>query len=151
MRFVIDASIVFAWAFGDEAYPAAMAALEPIRVDDAVAASPWWFELRNALIVSERRGPLGEADSSLFLRERARFAVTIDRALQESEVLALARRHRLTVYDAVYLELAQRLAPPRTTLVATCWRRPRCRAWPGSDPARTQGSSMLRPDFAARG
>jgi predicted nucleic acid-binding protein len=34
--------------------------------------------------------------------------VTVDREPGEAEVLALAQRYQLTVYDAAYLELAQR-------------------------------------------
>jgi predicted nucleic acid-binding protein len=41
---------------------------------------------------------------------------TVDHAPDESEVLTLARRHRLTVYDAAYLELARREALPLATL-----------------------------------
>jgi predicted nucleic acid-binding protein len=33
--------------------------------------------------------------------------VTVDRVPDEAALLALARRHRRTVYDASYLELAQ--------------------------------------------
>ena len=43
-------------------------------------------------------------------------AITIDRAPDESRTLALARQHRLTVYDAAYLELAQRAGVPLATL-----------------------------------
>jgi len=42
--------------------------------------------------------------------------ITVDRAQGEAEVLMLARRHRLTVYDASYLALAQRESVPLATL-----------------------------------
>ena len=45
---------------------------------------------------------------TVFLRGLARLGVTIDRTPDEAAVLTLAWRHRLTVYDASYLELAQR-------------------------------------------
>ncbi|MDX2101848.1 MAG: type II toxin-antitoxin system VapC family toxin [Alphaproteobacteria bacterium] len=106
MPFVIDASIAACWAFGDEDHPAATAALERIRSDDAIAPALWWFEVRNTLLAGERRGRLTEADTGAFLRELARFGVLIDRTPDETVVLALARQHRLTVYDASYLELA---------------------------------------------
>jgi predicted nucleic acid-binding protein len=63
---------------------------------------------RNVLVVNERRGRLTEAGTAAFLRALSRLAITIDRNASEAEVLTLARRHRLTVYDACYLELAQR-------------------------------------------
>jgi predicted nucleic acid-binding protein len=116
MAFVLDASITACWAFDDEGHPAAALALDRIRTDEALAPCFWWFEVRNTLIVGERRGRLTEADTTTFLRDLSRFGVIIDRAPQESSILALARRHRLTVYDASYLKLAQREAVPLTTL-----------------------------------
>ncbi|TWB39967.1 hypothetical protein FBZ91_105201 [Nitrospirillum viridazoti] len=40
----------------------------------------------------------------------------VERSPDETAVLTLARQHRLTVYDAAYLELAQRQALPLATL-----------------------------------
>jgi predicted nucleic acid-binding protein len=51
-----------------------------------------------------------------FLRDISRLAITIDASPNEAEVLTLARRHRLTVYDAAYLELAGREALQLATL-----------------------------------
>ena len=51
-----------------------------------------------------------------FLRELERIAVAVDAAPLEDQVLALARQHRLTVYDAAYLELALRQDLPIATL-----------------------------------
>lgn len=116
MPFVLDASIAACWAFDDEDHPVAAAALERIRADEAIAPSLWWFEVRNTLIVNERRGRLSEADTAIFLRELSRFGVMLDRAPQETAILTFARQHRLTVYDASYLELAQREAIPLATL-----------------------------------
>ena len=42
----------------------------------------------------------------------------MDSSPDETHVLTLARRHRLTVYDAAYLELAAREALPLATLDA---------------------------------
>lgn len=116
MPFVLDASIVACWAFDDEDHPVAASALERIRHDDAVAPGIWWFEVRNILLVGERRGRLTEAETTAFLGEIARFGVAIDRAPQEITILTFARRHRLTFYDASYLELAHREALPLATL-----------------------------------
>ena len=51
-------------------------------------------------------------------RSQTRSGVTIDRLPQETRILTLARQHRLTVYEASYLELAQREMAPRATLDA---------------------------------
>jgi predicted nucleic acid-binding protein len=118
MPFVLDASVAACWAFDDEDHPTAVLALECIRSQEACAPGIWWFEVRNTLIVNERRGRLTEGDTSVFLRSLARLGVSIDRSPDEERILALARRHRLTVYDASYLELAQREAVPLATLDA---------------------------------
>jgi predicted nucleic acid-binding protein len=116
MQLVLDTSITAAWAFDDEDHPKAILALEQIRTDQAQVPSLWWYEVRNVLIVNERRRRLSEADSALFLRALASLDIVIDASPDESRVLAIARRHRLTVYDAVYLELAQRRQIPLATL-----------------------------------
>jgi predicted nucleic acid-binding protein len=108
MPFVIDASVAACWAFDDEDHPLAAAALERIRADTARAPALLWFELRNILIVGERRKRLKQADTAGFLRSFARLGVTIDQSPDEADVLTLARRHGLSVYDAAYLELARR-------------------------------------------
>ena len=116
MPFVIDASVAACWVFDDEDHPVAAYALEHVAMDEAIAPSLWWFEVRNTLVVNERRGRLTEADTSVFLRALSRLHVTIDQTPEEATVLLLARRHRLTVYDAAYLELAARRNLPLATL-----------------------------------
>jgi predicted nucleic acid-binding protein len=81
-----------------------------------VAPALWWFEVRNALVQGERRGFFTERGTTRFLRDLSRLAITVDRAPSEPGILTLARRHRLTLYDAAYLELALRKAWPLATL-----------------------------------
>lgn len=116
MPFVLDASVTLCWVFGDEDHPFAIQAMERIRADTAFVPAIWWFEVRNTLIVSERRGRLTVADSAAFLRALSRLPVSVDPLPEEERVLTLARRHRLSVYDAAYLELAQREGVPLATL-----------------------------------
>jgi predicted nucleic acid-binding protein len=116
MPFVLDASVALVWAFGDEQRVPASSALERLRRDEALVPSLWWFEVRNALIANERRGRLTETDTATFLRDLSRLRIAVDLAPDEPAVLKLTRRHRLTVYDAAYLELAQREAVPLATL-----------------------------------
>ncbi len=116
MPFVLDASIAACWAFEDEDHPVAALALERVRTDEARVPSLWWFEVRNTLIVNERRGRLTESDTAAFLRGLARLGVTVDRSPEEAGVLTLARQRRLTVYAAAYLELARREGVQLATL-----------------------------------
>ena len=99
MPFVLDASIAASWAFDDEDHPVAALALERVRTDEARVPSLWWFEVRNTLIVSERRGRLTESDTAAFLHGLAHLRVSVDRSPEEADVLALARHRGITVYD----------------------------------------------------
>ena len=117
MNFVLDASIAASWAFPDENSPIATRAFEQLR-DGALAHVPslWWFELRDTLVVGERRGRLTEDDTESFLSSLNAFDIRVDGVPSDHAVLHLARRHRLTVYDAAYLALAGSRRAPLATL-----------------------------------
>src|SRR5262245_15349060 len=116
MPFVLDASIPACWALQDEEDPRADTAFARIKNDEAVVPSLWWFEIRNILIVNERRRRIKQSDSIVFLRALAVLRIRVDREPEESVVLRLARARGLSVYDAAYLELALREAIPLATL-----------------------------------
>ena len=78
--------------------------------------SLWWFEVRNILVVSERRKRIMEAGTTSFFRDLARLRIRVDREPEEVAVMRFARAHRLSVYDAPYLELALRERSPLATL-----------------------------------
>ena len=115
MAFVIDASVVVAWAFKEE-HATAELAFARIQAEEAVVPALWWYELRNVLLLGERRGRLAEQETVRFLGDISGFTITIDSSPDEAGLLALARRHRLTVYDAAYLDLALRERLPLATL-----------------------------------
>ncbi len=116
MPFVLDASVASAWAFDDEDHPRAAAALLRMFDDTALVPALWWFEVRNALIVNERRKRLTERITASFLKNLTHLSISVDGSPDEATILALARRRRLTVYDAAYLELACRQHVPLATL-----------------------------------
>ena len=116
MPFVLDVSITSAWALSDEDYPDAELAQESLRSDSAIAPSLWWFEVRNTLIQNERRSRISTAETAAFLAALLRLPITIEFGTEEEALLRLARAHRLTVYDAAYLELANRKGFPLATL-----------------------------------
>jgi predicted nucleic acid-binding protein len=116
MPFVLDASIALAWAFPDEQHRVGDTALERLERDQGAAPALWWFEVRNALIAGERKRRLDQAGTAGFLRRLARLPIMVDRTPDEAALLDLARRCRLTVYDASYLELAARLSMPLATI-----------------------------------
>jgi predicted nucleic acid-binding protein len=116
MPFVLDASVALVWALPDEDHPLAALALELLHSDEALVPSLWWYEVRNSLIANERRHRLKETDTAIFLRMLSQLPISVDRMPDEAQVLAICRRRKLTIYDSVYLELAQREALPLATL-----------------------------------
>ena len=116
MPFVLDASAAAAWCFADEETPAANRALDRLQRDEAIVPSLWWFEIRNVLIVNERRGRLAADDTAAFLQELERLPIRTDNDPGERLGLALARRHGLTFYDAAYLEISVRMDAPLATI-----------------------------------
>ena len=116
MAFVLDASIALSWAFADEEHPHARLALERLARDSAIVPSLWLLEVRNVRIVNERRGRISEEHAAAFLLHVSRLRLLIDYTPNYDAALGLARKHRLTIYDAVYLELARREAIPLATL-----------------------------------
>jgi predicted nucleic acid-binding protein len=117
MPFVLDASIVLDWAL-EERRAAAETARQRLVGDIARVPGVWWFEVRNGLVIAERRRRTSAEMSASFLRQLAGFPVVIAPIPDETALLALARRHRLTVYDAAYLELALREGLELATLDA---------------------------------
>src|SRR5437773_10923874 len=115
MSFVIDASVVIAWAFKEQ-HPTAELSFARIQAEEATAPALWWYEVRNVLVHGERQGRLTERQTARFLRDISRLAITVDSSPNEIQVLTLARHHRLTVYDAAYLELARREDLPLASL-----------------------------------
>jgi predicted nucleic acid-binding protein len=116
MPFVIDASITASWLLPSESHQTADEAYARLAVDRALAPSLWWLEIRNVLVMNERRGRIDREQTRKGLELLARLPIEIDDAIFEPGLLQLARRHRLTVYDAAYLELAQREAAALATL-----------------------------------
>jgi predicted nucleic acid-binding protein len=116
MSLVLDSSVVGCWCFPDEANPIADLAFEQVGAGAAIAPVLWWFEVRNVLVVNERRGRIDPPGSAAFLADLALLRIDLDRQADGEMVLALARSHRLTVYDAAYLELALRADAPLATL-----------------------------------
>ena len=118
---ILDASVTMAWCFEKSRTPVTDAALDAIRDDRAIVPALWALEVGNVLAISERRGLIDERAIANFLALLETIPKEIhDQHLGSSfgDVLRLARMHRLTTYDAVYLELALRLRIPLATLDA---------------------------------
>jgi len=115
VRFVLDCSITMSWCFADEADGYADAVLDLLPDAEAVVPSIWPLEVANVLLVAERRQRINEAQLARLVELLRSLPViveggTLDRVM--GAVLALAREHKLSSYDAAYLELAMREGIP---------------------------------------
>jgi predicted nucleic acid-binding protein len=116
---VIDCSVTMAWCFGDEATAKTVAVQNRLVSETAIVPAHWSLEVANVLAMAERRQRITATDAAEFLRLLGLLDIERDDQTPQrafGEILALARSHNLTVYDAAYLELAQRLQLPLASL-----------------------------------
>jgi predicted nucleic acid-binding protein len=119
MHFVLDASVTINWAMPDESHPTADRAWEEIETGSAIVPGIWWYEVRNILVVNERRRRISPPDSARFLDHLLQFSIEIDNQPDSSMILDLSRRLGRTVYDCAYLAIAIREHLPLATLDAS--------------------------------
>ncbi len=116
MPFVLDASVAASWALADENSPLAAHAATRLKVEAGFVPRIWWYEIRNLLLVNEKRQRITSDDSLAFLALLSSFPIQIDQVFEEDPIFRLSRRYRLSFYDAAYLELASRHGIPIATL-----------------------------------
>lgn len=110
-RLVLDCSVTMAWCFDTEANTYADRVQERLHEAEAVVPTIWSLEVANVLLVGERRGRITPAETTDFVRLLQSYPLMVDQQTSEhvwDTTLKLARDHRLSSYDAAYLELALR-------------------------------------------
>ncbi|WP_428489352.1 type II toxin-antitoxin system VapC family toxin [Rhodopila sp.] len=107
---VVDASVTAAWCFQDEATDASRALHRSLPHRQVVVPLLWHAECANLLLTAERRRRLSTESCSELLDLLGELPIETDdeTAHIRGPVIRLARTHRLTVYDAIYLDLAMR-------------------------------------------
>lgn len=116
---VIDASITMAWCFEDEVTPAAEDVLDEVVESNAIVPSIWRFEVGNALQMAIRRKRITDVFRDDALARLLAMPISVDPdtdAHAWTTALRLSQRFGLTLYDAAYVELAQRHSLPLATL-----------------------------------
>lgn len=119
MTVVIDSSTTLAWVLPDEDRTVADAVLDHVTMSGAWAPSLWPQEVANVLLASVRRKRITQAVSDRILLQLGALPIDLDPETGHhawGRTYTLAARHGLTIYDATYLELAQRLGLPLATL-----------------------------------
>lgn len=82
----------------------------PRRIGNSFGRSSniFWSEVRNVLVVAERRGRISQGASVLLMRRLRRLSLLADVDQVDKDVFAFARNHDLAGYDAEFLETAVR-------------------------------------------
>ena len=122
MSFVLDTSVTMRWFFGDgkpQELVYAGKVLDAMKDANAHVPVTWGLEVANVIAKAEAKGLVTEARSGAFLEMLDGVDIEVDAATFAnalSDTLQLARRYKLSAYDASYLELALRLGMPLATL-----------------------------------
>ena len=117
MSVVVDNSMALAWTLVDEHSAASDTVLETVMLNGAYVPFIFRAEFANGLTMAVRRQRVdekGRAEALAFM-ESLNLTHDVEGNSRLLPTIALADRHQLTVYDALYLELAQRLALPLAT------------------------------------
>ncbi len=118
-QFVLDCSVTMAWYFKDEANAYAKRIRGSLTKYIAQVPVLWPLEVANVLVLAERHNRSTKAEASKWLAFLQRLPIRVDdegpvRAF--SDILPIARAHKLSTYDASYLELAFRVGLPLASL-----------------------------------
>ena len=116
---VVDASIALSAVLPDEMNQRANLAWELMVTKGALVPSHWPLEVANGLLIAQRRKRITDIDRRETISDLLSISLTLDGRTMEmawSDASVLAARHKLTVYDAAYLELAMRADLPLATL-----------------------------------
>ena len=108
-----------AWLFNDEATAKTAALLNRLATETALVPAWWFIEITNVLAMAERKGRIKPTESDAFIADLSKLGIERDDEAPDrafTHLLALCRRHRLTSYDAIYLDLAVRRNLPLATL-----------------------------------
>lgn len=119
MSVVIDASLTLTWYFDDETTPTTDAVLDRVSEAGAIVPVLWRLEVANAFQSALRRKRITVVYRDESLSALAQLPITVDAdtgTYAWTTTLRLAERFGLTLYDATYLELAQRRGLPLATL-----------------------------------
>jgi len=116
---VLDSSATLAWIYSDEITNPIRRLFDAVGDEGAVVPALWRLEIANSLTVALRRGRIDANFRRAALTDLALLDIAIDDQTDVhawGETLRVADSFQLTVYDAAYLELAQRRNLPLATL-----------------------------------
>jgi predicted nucleic acid-binding protein len=116
---VLDSSVTLAWIYADETTDAIRMIFEQLIQTGAWVPGHWRLEVANILEIGVRRRRHNSVFRDSTVADLALLPIQTDLETDRhtwAATLRLAERHRLTLYDAAYLELALRRELPIATL-----------------------------------
>lgn len=116
---ILDASVTLAWLLPGELTDPIQIVFDGVLSTHAFVPPLWKLEVANGLSSAIRRKRIAQVMRDKLLLNLATLPIfeDADGALHVwGTTLSLSDRHRLTIYDATYLEMAIRLALPLATL-----------------------------------
>lgn len=119
MSLILDSSATLAWFYADETTHAIRQVFDLLIKSGAWVPSLWRLEVANSLEIGIRRGRHDIAFRHATLADLSLLPISLDPETDRQAwdaTLRLAHHHRLTLYEAAYLELAQRRGLPLATL-----------------------------------
>lgn len=119
VSFVLDSSVTLASIYCDETTDAIHQVFSRLVAGGAWVPGLWRLEVANILEMGVRRKRHDAKFRDAALADLTLLPIRIDPETDRHAwhaTLHLAERHRLTLYDAAYLELAKRRALPLATL-----------------------------------
>jgi predicted nucleic acid-binding protein len=115
----MDSSVTLSWFFEDERSALADQVLRRVVEAGAVVPSLWRLEVANALQMAVRHKRIDAKFRDASIADLRVLPIAIDPDTDRhawGSTLILAERCQLTLYDAAYLELAQRAGLPLASL-----------------------------------
>jgi predicted nucleic acid-binding protein len=119
MSLVLESSVALAWVYGDDTTAAVEHVFDLVGGSGAWVPGLWRLEVANILEMGVRRGRHDADFRDSTLADLALLPIHVDPETDGQAwgaTARLAERHRLTLYDAAYLELALRRGLPLASL-----------------------------------
>lgn len=119
MSLVLDSSVTIAWIYNEGTTAGVREVLNEVADYGAWVPALWRLEVGNILEMGVRRKRHDAAFRDATLSDLLLLPIQVDPETDQrvwGPILRLAERHRLTLYGAAYLELAQRRRLPLATL-----------------------------------
>ena len=116
--FILDCSVTMTWCFKEEATRLSQITQAALIENKAIVPSIWPLEVNNVLWVSIRTKKVTEIQAKRFKYILSGLPIVVDLKasdLRNELILELAQEHKISCYDAAYLELSLRERLPLAT------------------------------------